>query len=151
MTERKNWKSRLAIRVNSPTEGEFVITPIESFNPGFSTPHDIVDSTEDQNLGYIRRPPRINFDMSVLAIGNAVQKLTSMQWAGEEFGIITQVAEPETEDWTFFEDGLVLSDCVITDSSPSNVIVDGVPRASFRGNALATQIAGNTISTYTSV
>lgn len=148
MTDRKNWKTRLVVRVQSETLGEFIIAPIESITPRIDTPHDVIDSIEDTNLGYIRRPPRFAFDLSALAIGDVVQKLTKLQLAGDEFAIQIQVAEEGTEDWSFYEDGLVMENCIITGGGPSNVVQDGAARATFNGLCLAVQESGVTYSRY---
>jgi hypothetical protein len=147
MTDRKNWQTQLVIVVQSD-DGDVVVTPIESLTPRIDSPHDVIDSTEDTNLGYIRRPIKFSWDISCLAVGDAVQQLTKLQLAGKEFSIQTQVQLEGSEDWSFWEDGMILENCVITGSGPSNIVNDGVARATFNGLSLGFQEGGITHTNY---
>jgi len=147
MTDRKNWRTRLAIQIED-TDGEVTeVTPVDSLNITLNTSQEVVDSTEDQNLGYIKRPPKFSFSMNIKPIGDAVLNITALQLNGKEFNIITQVSNG-FDDWSFYEEGLTLASCTITNSTPSSVNSSGAPSASFSGNALAIQVAGKSFSTY---
>lgn len=117
-----NWNTRLEVRV-----GTELITPITQFTPNFRTPMQPVNSIEGSNLGYVRQPPVFTFTMSVLAMGPIVAKLTKMALAGEEFEI--GVSQSTGTEWTFTS--IAFKRCVMTETAPSTVVVDGAPVATF--------------------
>jgi hypothetical protein len=141
MSERKNWKTKLVAKIQSESLGEFLITPLDSINPRIDTPHDVLNSTEAENIGYIRRPMSFSFDMTIPAVGDVVSKITRLQLTREEFDIHVQVFD-ESEDWTFTDDGVVFENCIITGGSPTPVSNADVPRATFNGNFLSMQTEG---------
>jgi hypothetical protein len=122
-----NWDTRLEISV----DGE-VITPIDSFNPQFSTPVTPTHSIEADNVGFIHQPQTATFTMTLKAIGPVVGQLTQMALQRTTFDI--QIAERQGDDWAFAS--LLFRDCLITSASPSNVVIEGAPTASFNGIVL---------------
>jgi hypothetical protein len=122
-----DWNTRLEVKL-----GDATITPISSFTPTFNVPHTVLHSIEADNVGFVRQPFTFTFTMTVPAVGPAVADLTELATAGGEFAVV--VAEKNGTDWTF--NSLKFARCVITSANPSNVVVDGVPQASFNCSAL---------------
>jgi len=123
-----DWNTRLEVKLGNNT-----ITPISNFTPTFNVPHTVIHSIEADNVGYVRQPFTFTFTMTVPAIGASVADLTELAVNGQEFSIA--VAEKKGTDWTF--NSIKFSRCVITSANPSNVVIDGVPQASFNCMALA--------------
>lgn len=119
-----DWQTRLEISVDGTT-----LSPIDSFTPTFNTPTTVIHSIEADNVGAIFQPQAATFTMTLKAIGPNVAELTKMALKGEKFNI--QVAERTGEDWTFKK--MLFRDCLITSANPSNVVIDGVPQATFGG------------------
>ena len=119
-----DWQTRLEVSVNGN-----VISPIDNFTPTFNMPTTVIHSIEADNVGTIVQPQTATFTMTLKAIGTSVAELTRMALAGEKFNI--QVAEKSGTDWTFMK--LLFRDCYITSANPSNIVVDGVPVATFNG------------------
>ena len=71
--------------------------------------------------------------MTVPALGASVADLTELAVNGQEFSIA--VAEKKGTDWAF--NSIKFARCIITSANPSNVVIDGVPQASFNCMALA--------------
>ena len=127
-----DWNTRLELTVSNDDGLDEVITPIDSFTPTFATPTQVIHSIEADNVGVVYQPQTATFQMQVKAIGTVVAELTSMALGGTKFQI--QVAEKEGTDWTFKK--MLFRDCVITQSNPSNVTIDGAPVATFNGSIL---------------
>lgn len=123
-----DWNTRLEVKLGNNT-----ITPISNFTPTFNVPHTVIHSVEADNVGYVRQPFTFTFTMTVPAIGTSVADLTELAVNGQEFWIA--VAEKKGTDWTF--NSIKFSRCVITSANPSNVVIDGVPQASFNCMALS--------------
>jgi hypothetical protein len=123
-----DWNTRLEVKLGNNT-----VTPIANFTPTFNVPHTVIHSIEADNLGYVRQPFTFTFTMTVPAIGRAVADLTELAVNGKEFAIA--VAEKKGTDWAF--NSIKFSRCVITSANPSNVVIDGVPQASFNCMALS--------------
>jgi hypothetical protein len=120
-----NWKTRLQISVKGQT-----ISAVESFTPTFNTQVTPIHSIEADNIGAIFHPQAATFTMTLKAIGPAVYQLTSLALQGEKFDIA--LAEcGNGKDWTFSQ--MLFRDCVVTSANPSNVVIDGVPTATFSG------------------
>jgi hypothetical protein len=122
-----DWNTRLEVKL-----GDSTITPITSFTPTLNVPHTVLHSIEADNVGFVRQPFTFTFTMGVPAIAAAVADLTELATTGGEFAIV--VAEKRGTDWAF--NAMKFARCVITSASPSNVVVDGVPQASFTCMAL---------------
>jgi hypothetical protein len=119
-----DWQTRLEVALNGAP-----ISPIDSFTPTFNTPTTVIHSIEADNVGAIFQPKTATFTMTLKAIGTSVAELTKIALAGKKFQI--QVAEKTGTDWTFKK--LLFRDCMITSANPSNVVIDGVPMATFNG------------------
>ena len=134
-----NWRSRLSVSVEAPgSEDPISVTPIDSLQPSFSFQAEPVHSIEDTHLGVIYSPDQINFSMTVKAIGGTgapAAKLTQLAIKGQPFNIILETQEGEEDDWAF--ESIVLSDCIITNATPTNAAISGAPTATFSGFALA--------------
>jgi hypothetical protein len=124
MPELLNWKTRLEVSIDGKP-----ISPIDSFTPTFTTPTTVIHSIEGDNVGFVHQPQTATFTMTLKAIGPNVAELTKIALAGEKFNI--SVAEKKGTDWTFKK--MLFRDCVITSANPSNVVIDGVPTATFNG------------------
>jgi hypothetical protein len=122
-----DWQTRLEVAVNGTP-----VSPIDSFTPTFNTPTQVIHSIEADNVGAIFQPKTATFTMTLKAIGTSVAELTRIALEGEKFQI--QVAEKTGTDWTFKK--LLFRDCMITSANPSNVVIDGVPMATFNGTIL---------------
>jgi hypothetical protein len=122
-----DWNSRLEVSVNGTA-----LVAVESVTPTYTTPVTPIHSIEADNIGALYHPQTATFAMTVKAIGTSVLTLTKLAIAGTKFNI--QLAEKKGTDWTFKK--LLFRDCVITATNPSNVVMDGVPIATFSGIVL---------------
>ncbi len=134
MPDELNWKTRLEVSVDSVP-----LSPIESFTPTVNSPVTVIHSIEADNIGAIHQPQTATFTMTLKAIGTAVADLTKMAVEGTKFEI--NVAEKQGQDWTFSK--LLFRNCLITSANPSNVVIDGVPTATFNGIILGFQASGD--------
>src|SRR4051812_7981343 len=122
-----DWNTRLEVKL-----GDATITPISSFTPTFNVPHTVLHSIEADNVGFVRQPFTFTFTMAVPAVGTSVADLTQLATGGQEFAVV--VAEKKGTDWSF--NSIKFARCVITSANPSNVVIDGVPQATFSCMAL---------------
>lgn len=134
-----DWDTRLAVMV-----GTEMITPIESFNPTFTTTYRVQHSLEKDNVGFVRQPFTFTFTMTVRAIGepgaaNSVARLTKMALEGTEFQIALVRAEDSPGDqWSFQE--VLFKRCFITSANPSNLTLQDSPTATFNGISLQYEV-----------
>jgi hypothetical protein len=122
-----DWNSRLEVSVNGTP-----LVAVESVTPTYATPVTPIHSIEADNVGALFHPQAATFTMTVKAIGSSVLTLTKLALGGTKFNI--QLAEKKGTDWTFKK--LLFRDCIIASSNPSNVVIDGVPIATFNGIVL---------------
>ncbi|MFG1997551.1 hypothetical protein ACGFNU_00195 [Spirillospora sp. NPDC048911] len=122
-----DWNTRLEVKL-----GDATITPISSFTPTFNVPHTVLHSIEADNVGFVRQPFTFTFTMAVPAVATAVADLAELATSGTEFAVV--VAEKQGTDWAF--NSIKFARCVVVSANPSNVVVDGVPQASFNCLAL---------------
>src|SRR5690242_19835931 len=122
-----DWNTRLEVKL-----GDNTITPISTFTPTFNVPHTVLHSIEADNVGYVRQPFTFSFTIGVPAVASAVADLTALAANGTEFAIV--VAEKKGTDWAF--NSIKFARCVVTTANPSNVMIDGVPQATFNCLAL---------------
>jgi hypothetical protein len=115
------WDTRLTVMV-----GPTVVTPIDSFNPTFNSPVQVLHSLEADNVAHIVQPQTFTFTMAVKAIGPVVATLTNMARNNQSFTVA--VSEKTGTDWTF--SNIAFNDCYIT-SVANNIVIDGVPTTSF--------------------
>ena len=128
-----DWNTRLEVRL-----GDSTITPISTFTPTFNVPHTVLHSIEADNTGFVRQPFTFTFTMGVPAVAAAVADLTELAANGTEFQVV--VAEKKGTDWAF--NSIKFARCVVTSANPSNVVIDGVPQASFTCLALSVGLEG---------
>jgi hypothetical protein len=121
MADALKWDTRLTVMV-----GSTVVTPIDSFNPTFTTPVQTLHSLEADNVAHIVQPQTFTFTMTVKAIGPAVAYLTKL--ARDHTGFTVAVSEKSGSDWTFNQ--IAFNDCYIT-SVANNIVIDGVPTTTF--------------------
>jgi len=130
-----DWTTRLAVSYQDPTTKQAVsITPIDSFSPTFALAADVLHSIEQTHIGVIYNPQAISFSMTVKAIGDVVGKLTQLALSRQRFDVTLQEQQGTGDDWSFHS--IVLTDCVITNASPSPTTVQGAPAATFSGVSL---------------
>jgi hypothetical protein len=120
-----NWKTRLEINANGKP-----ISAVESFTPTFSTQASPIHSIEADNIGAVFHPQAATFTLTLKAIGPAVAELTKLALEGTRFDISLSESGNGT-DWTFNK--MLFRECLITSANPSNVMIDGVPTATFSG------------------
>lgn len=131
-----NWRSRLIVSyVEAGTKK--TISPIDSFQPSFSMNAEPVHSIEATHIGVIYSPDQVNFSMTVKAMGadGAAARLTHLALTGTPFQIELETNEGDDDDWSF--ESIVLSDCIITNATPTNASISGAPTATFSGFALS--------------
>ena len=121
MPDALKWDSRLTVMV-----GTTVVTPIDSFNPTFNSPVQVLHSLEADNVAHIVQPKTFTFTMAVKAIGAVVASLTDMAMKHTAFTVA--VSEVSGSDWTF--KSIAFNDCYIT-SVANNIVIDGVPTTTF--------------------
>jgi hypothetical protein len=138
-----DWNTRLAVSYQDEA-GTHEITPIEAFTPTFSLNAEVLNSIERTHIGVVYSPQALSFSLSVKAIGEAAAKLTSLALEGKHFDVILQEAEGG-HDWSFKK--VVMSQCLITNASPSAATISGAPTATFSGFSLAAQAEPKTGST----
>jgi len=117
-----DWNTRLEVKL-----GDATITPISTFTPTFNVPHTALHSIEADNVGFVRQPFTFTFVMAVPAVATTVADLTQLATSGQEFAVV--VSEKKGTDWAF--NSIKFARCVVTSANPSNVVIDGVPQASF--------------------
>jgi|tagenome__1003787_1003787.scaffolds.fasta_scaffold20719244_3 hypothetical protein len=122
MPDTVHWDTRLEVKLGTDT-----ITPLDSFTPTFNTPVQVLHSVEADNVGFVVQPHTFTFTMTAKAIGSVVATLTALARDRKKFSI--GVAEKRGTDWTF--KSIAFNDCLITSVNPSNVVIDGVPVATF--------------------
>jgi hypothetical protein len=138
-----DWDTRLAVMV-----GTQLITPIESFNPTFTTTFRVQHSLEKDNVGFVRQPFTFTFTMTVRAIGlsnqpNGAALLTQMALEGTEFQISIVPAEGSPGDqWAFQK--VLFKRCFITSASPTNLTLQDSPTATFNGICLQYEMTDRT-------
>jgi hypothetical protein len=122
-----NWNTKLAVMVNNN-----LVSPIESFSPTLNVGHRVQHSLEADNIGIVTQAQTFTFTMTVRAVGAAVATLTQLALAGTQFAIV--LTEQTGSDWTF--KSIAFNSCYFTSISPSNVMLDDSPTATFSGVCL---------------
>lgn len=134
-----DWKTRLAVSYVDEDNNAVDITPIDSFTPTFSINAEILHSIEDTHMGMIFSPEQMTFSITVKAIGDVAAKLTALAVSGKRFNITLQ--EASGDDWSF--QSIVMSDCIITNATPTNASPSGAPSATFSGVSLGATATDN--------
>ncbi|MBV8520870.1 MAG: hypothetical protein JOY71_01845 [Acetobacteraceae bacterium] len=122
-----NWNTKLAVMVNGN-----LVSPIESFSPTLNVGHRVQHSLEADNVGIVTQAQTFTFTMTIRAVGAAVATLTQLALAGTQFAIV--LTEQTGSDWTFKT--IAFNSCYFTSISPSNVMLDDSPTATFSGVCL---------------
>jgi hypothetical protein len=122
-----NWNTKLAVMVNNN-----LVSPIESFSPTLNVGHRVQHSLEADNIGIVTQAQTFTFTMTIRAVGAAVATLTQLALAGTQFAIV--LTEQTGSDWTF--KNIAFNSCYFTSISPSNVMLDDSPTATFSGVCL---------------
>jgi hypothetical protein len=115
------WDTRLTVMV-----GGTVVTPIDSFNPTFNSPIQVLHSLEADNVAHIVQPETFTFTMAVKAIGPVVAQLTDL--ARKHTSFTVAVSEKTGSDWTF--KNLAFNNCYII-SVANTVVINDVPTTTF--------------------
>jgi hypothetical protein len=129
-----DWKTRLAVSYVDDAGSEALISPIDSFAPSFSLNTEVIHSIERSHIGVVYTPQSITFSMTVKAIGDAAARLTTLALGGKRFSLILQETD-DGNDWSFKK--VVLSECIITNATPTSAAPSGAPTATFSGISLA--------------
>lgn len=127
-----DWKTRLAVTYVDEDGKKVEVTPIDSFSPSFAMNAEVHHSIERTHVGAIYMPESITFSMTVKAIGGVAAQLTVLALQGKRFDITLH--ENDGNDWSF--KSVVLRECLITNATPSNAVVQGAPAATFSGFSL---------------
>lgn len=128
-----DWNTRLAVSFEEG--GRTVqISPIDSFTPTFALGAEVLHSIEATHIGVVYTPRTMTFSLTVRAIGDVAAQLTVLALEGRRFNIVLQETD-DGNDWSFRS--IVMSDCIITSSNPSNATISGAPAATFSGFSLA--------------
>ena len=133
-----DWKTRLVVTYDeggSPVE----ISPIDAFTPTFAMGGEILHSIERTHIGMIFSPESISFSITVKAIGDVAAKLTALALSRKRFNITLK--EQVGNDWAFST--VVLTECLITNATPTAATISGAPSATFSGVSLAASATDN--------
>ena len=130
MVAQLNWNTKLAVMVNNN-----LVSPIESFSPTLNVGHRVQHSLEADNVGIVTQAQTFTFTMTIRAVGASVATLTQLALAGTQFAIV--LTEQTGSDWTF--KSIAFNSCYFTSISPSNVMLDDSPTATFSGVCLAVE------------
>jgi hypothetical protein len=129
-----DWKTRLAVSYTDQATGQSVdITPIDAFSPSFALNAEVLHSIEQTHIGVVYSPQAMSFSLTVKAIGDVAGKLTALALNGERFDITLQETDTGS-DWSFNK--IVMSDCIITNATPTAATIAGAPSATFSGISL---------------
>lgn len=136
-----NWQSRLAVKYKpSGGSGEELISPIDSFQPSFSLNAEALTSIERSHIGVVYSPQQITFSMTVKALGPVAAKLMKLAMQGTPFDVVLVEGESEFgPQWSFKE--VLLSNCIITNATPTSASISGAPAATFSGFSLSGAVA----------
>ena len=128
-----DWKTRLAVSYTDQDGNTVQITPIDSFTPSFTLNAEAVHSLEQTHMGVIYSPDAMSFSMTVKAIGPVVGQLTALALQGKRFDVTLHESDGGS-DWSLKT--VVMSDCIITNSTPTSATISGAPSATFSGFSL---------------
>lgn len=115
------WDTRLTVMI-----GTTVVTPIETFQPTFDIPVQVVHSLEADNVAHYVGSMTFKFTIGVIAIGSVVATLTDMALKHTSFNVA--ISEVSGTDWSFQK--IAFRDCYIT-SVGQNIGLTAAPTANF--------------------
>jgi hypothetical protein len=128
-----DWDTRLVISWSDSAGTEHEISPIEAFQPNFSLNAEPLHSIEATHIGVVYAPETLSYSVTVRAIGPVAAQLTQLALEGTRFNIVLK--EKQGDDWGF--KSLVMSNCIITNATPTSPTIQGAPTATFSGFALS--------------
>ncbi len=138
-----DWRTRLSVSYHDPNLGKDVeISPIDSFSPAFSLGVEPLHSIEQTHIGAIYSPKSITFSLTVKTIGPVAAQLTKLALEGTRFNITLSVHDGT--DWAFSQ--ILLSDCIITSTTPTAASPTGAPTATFSGFSMQATATPSTVA-----
>jgi hypothetical protein len=137
-----NFNTKIGVKVVNPATGEeYPIIPIISVTPNISTPKSHEHSLEADMVGKTRGPSEFSFTITCKAskdeidpLKNPAKWLSLLQLKEIEFDIVFGEVYSEgapSQQWAFAD--FSLNKCMITNGSPSNLVLNGSPVATFNG------------------
>lgn len=155
---RVHWRSKIKVSitgfsrdVTTKTKGSeaidlnstIVLSTVQSYDPQITTNADVNDSITSERIGYLIRPGRITIALVVLAARPTDRTVNSGYSDAELLSIIQfgriffdMNVEHDGISHDDFGDGWTWENCIITDSNPSQLTIDGRPTATFNLAAL---------------
>lgn len=156
-----HWRSKIKLTlkdfsrtpsVTIPQTAELVLSTVQSYDPQITTNADVNDSISSERIGYLIRPGRITITLTVLAArpqasgareinddhyGFSDSELLSiLQFGRVYFNVEVSHDGVSHND---FGDTWIWENCIVTDSNPSQLTIDGRPTANFTLSALGMQ------------
>lgn len=157
MSTRVHWRSKITVRlqdfsrqpsVTIPETAVLELTSVQSYDPQITTNADVNDSISSERIGYLIRPGRITIALTVLAAkpvaNGAVDVSTNYGFSDSELLSIMQfgrvyfnmIIEHDGDTNNDFGDSWTWENCIVTDSNPSQLTIDGRPTATFNLSSL---------------
>jgi len=146
-----NWRSKIAITIDNINkdltdtglnEAPLTLNSVQSYNPQVTTNADVNDSITSERIGYLIRPGRITIAVTVLAAkpvtaieGDALsdsEKLQILQFIRAQFNLVITHSSGDND----FGNAWTWTECMVTDSNPSQLTIDGRPTATFNISAV---------------
>ena len=149
---RVNYRSKISVDLSNfstDTDGTLLaslgqtitLTSVQSYNPQVSTNADVNDSISSERIGYLIRPSRLTIALTVLAAApldgtngglSDSEILQVIQFLRGTFEMTIRHSSSVND----YGNSWVWTDCMITDSTPSQLTIDGRPTATFNIAAL---------------
>ncbi len=153
MSTRVHWRSKIKVTLSGfsrevipgviSADDSIILYTVQSYDPQVTTNADINDSITSERVGYLIRPGRITIAVTVLAARPTLNTTNSGYSDSElmsllQFGRIFFNMDIEHDGISHddFGDAWIWENCVITDSNPSQLTIDGRPTAVFNMAAL---------------
>lgn len=155
-----HWRSKIKLTLKDfsrtpsttiPQSAELELTTVQSYDPQITTNADVNDSISSERIGYLIRPGRITIALTVLAArpqaGGGRDTTVNYGFSDSEllsilqFGRVYFNVEVSHDGVTNndFGDAWIWENCIVTDSNPSQLTIDGRPTANFNLSALGMQ------------
>ncbi len=150
MSTRVHWRTKISVTLADfsrdvipgviDNKQEIVLATVQSYDPQVTTNADVNDSITNERVGYLIRPGRITIAVVVLAArptddgpennhGYSDSELLSIIQFGRIF--FNMAISHDGVSHNDFGDSWTWENCVITDSNPSQLTIDGRPTATF--------------------
>lgn len=158
---RVHWRSKITVTLqdfsrppsSTMDNDAYELSSVQSYDPQITTNADVNDSISSERIGYLIRPGRITIAMTVLAakpttVGIAdvssnhgfsdSEILSIIQFGRIYFNMVIDHGGPDENQTSNndFGGSWVWENCIITDSNPSQLTIDGRPTAVFNISAL---------------